>query len=279
LIIRASTDYLVRWSKLATVALGGSVATAVVLAAAHQATFAAPRRITASAIASSLGQSRETVRRRVKDLAARGLLRETPTGVYVPDEALVSVGYRRAADAIVRLTRDAHPRFRAAGITAAAAQAAEPPVARRELIVGATNTFCLRMLESMSRPQGDVIPVLLFCALAVANTRELQPDPAAPFSTFSRPMPESLLRPVTALALAAEVGLPRETARRYLAQLVEAGVCSRVTGGFIAVQATFETPPVQAMRRRIETHARQFMAAVDQAGLFHPDALESETRA
>jgi DNA-binding transcriptional ArsR family regulator len=290
LINRLSTDFLVRWMRLAAAAHGGDILAAIVFATAYQVSTdhlpdglvvppdrdTSPRRprraITPSAIASALGQSRETVRRKVKALAGQGLLLESPEGIRVRQEALRSDAMRPTLVAMIRLVREVHPAFAAAGLPQEEPRAPQPAGLQPALVIRAANTFCLRMTETMKGPEGDVVAMLLFCALSAANTRHLAIDPAAPYSRFAPALPDAARRPVTALALAADIGLSRETTRRHLAGLVAAGACRRVRGGFIVAEQIFETPQTRIMRARIAADARQFMASLVGTGLFLHEA-------
>jgi DNA-binding Lrp family transcriptional regulator len=222
-----------------------------------------PRAISIYALASALGQPRETVRRKVKHLIALGLAMESPGGVRVADGGLEYECVRRHLIDLAEITRDFLAGLAECGLETTPARGPSSPEAARALLLRATNTYCLRLIEDMSRQSGgDVMRPLLFSAITVANTRHIVMGPDSPYALFSEPLPDSLRRPVTALALAVELGLPRETTRRYLAKLEALGGCRRIRGGYIVTEAAFGTPDAQALIERIQANARRFAVSL-----------------
>lgn len=81
---------------------------------------------------------------------------------------------------------------------------------------------------------GDATAAFVMLAVMSANLDHIDEDRelARRYARFSTPVPEEERRPVSALAVAARLGLPRETVRRRLADLVAMGRCVREDGGF-----------------------------------------------
>lgn len=272
LIVRQSVDYLVRWTRLVASRHEGDLLEALILATILQAstdhmerpaTPTAPRAISVYALASALGQPRETVRRKVKHLVALGLAMESPGGVRMADGGLEHQCVRHFLLDLAEITRDCLARLAELGLDSAPARGPSSPEAARALLLRATNTYCLRLIEDMSRQSGgDVMRPLVFSAITVANTRHIVMEPDSPYAMFVEPLPDSLRRSVTALALSVELGLPRETTRRYLAKLEALGGCRRVRGGYIVAESAFGTPDAQAQVERIQANARRFAASL-----------------
>lgn len=279
LIVRSSVDYLVRWANFASSYNGGDLVMALVQSTVFQASTdhldrllignTAPgldmmdgvRGISIYALASALSQPRETIRRKVKHLEGKGYIVRAADGFRIPDGHL---GTNRSSQALLELaafTQEYLTTLTGLGLVGPG----ESAIPNRSLalfkLARSTNTFCLRVLEDLSRlSEGDVMRPLIFSAISVANTRHLPLDPEAADADWGVPLPDELRRPVTALALAQHMGLPRETMRRYLAKVELAGGCRRVRGGYIAVEAAFDTPAAREVSERIVAHARRFVA-------------------
>jgi hypothetical protein len=279
LIVRFSMDYLVQWTRLVSSAHDGDLLRALVQATVFQASTdhldpprpwvagALPgeevRTITIYALAAALGQPRETVRRKVQRLVALGHLTETPAGVCVTPGNLEAERARAALAQLAAVTQGFLAVLAGAGVNLASALPDLTPPEARALLARTSNTYCLRLVDDMSRLSGgDIIRPLVFAAVSVSNTRHLRSDVLGPYVEFDEPLPDSARRPVTAIALAREMGLPRETARRYLAKVEADGGCRRVRGGFIGVESVFETPAARLLSERIIANTRRFAAAL-----------------
>lgn len=81
---------------------------------------------------------------------------------------------------------------------------------------------------------GDATAAFVMLAVMCANLDHIDCDPelALRYARFSAPAPETERKPVSALAVTARLGLPRETVRRRLVDLVAAGRCVRADDGF-----------------------------------------------
>jgi hypothetical protein len=89
--------------------------------------------------------------------------------------------------------------------------------------------YFLRQLAVLSAPfGGDVLLAATFVAIAQASVKHLNepglPSPLAVEGVF----PDGMRRPVTIAAVARTLGLPRETARRYVHRLIASGHCKPV---------------------------------------------------
>ncbi len=272
LIVRLAIDYLVRWARRMADHHEGDLLQALVYATAFQTATdyldrpggtGHPAAISTYSLALALGQPRETVRRKVKRLTATGWLEETGSGVRASAAEIETVRGRRLAADISQLTRELINGLAALGLPVSGAAAPGAPRDARARLVRASNACALRLIELMARnTEGDVIRPVLFAAISVANTRHLPQDPASRFARFAEPLPDSERRPVTALALSREMGLPRETTRRYLAKIESRGGCRRVPGGYITNEAYFFTPQAQAMSVQIQANARRLAATL-----------------
>jgi hypothetical protein len=103
--------------------------------------------------------------------------------------------------------------------------------------------FVLRALRSVSKVYGgDLILAIVAIEIIAANTGHLATISSEPFGAIDTPVPDNLRRPVSALAIAGALGVPRETARRYVKRLQAMGVCEKVGGGYIIPAAFLASP-------------------------------------
>lgn len=139
--------------------------------------------------------------------------------------------------------------------------------------------FVLRLMQTVAaNHDGDFVRAIIVMTIMQANGQHLANgqhsgrDPAkADGGTGGdgRP-PDDRLRPISALAIANSLGVPRETVRRHIHRLVEAGACRRVTGGYIIPEAVLSRPQQQAQLAETFQHLRTFVGALRRA-----DVLET----
>lgn len=108
---------------------------------------------------------------------------------------------------------------------------------------------------------------IVFVAIASANieiVRRMDMS-AETFTTSSGIPPDTMRQPVSVYALSKSLGLPYETTRRYVASLIEEGLCVRVgqRGGVIVPAKAFSGAKAESLRRRHFTSATKFAAAVN----------------
>lgn len=216
------------------------------------------RSVTAYAIAASLGRPYKTVRRKIDSLVDRGVVTVTGSGVRVADGALDSELLREPARLIARAGIQMQRRFVELGLIEAADQAAlEEDVPAR---FAAVNSFALHSLLVMNSDSNvGLSQTALFLAMGQANTRHLGRGDSPPYQSYREVIPDTERRPVTALALAEELAMPRETTRRNLWDLVGAGHCYHVRGGFIVNEQTLHTETSQARAAQIQASVRRLM--------------------
>lgn len=212
-----------------------------VLQHAHAALDSPPpdalrRPVSISAIAASLGQPFETVRRRLKALAARGECEIGPKGVIVPTRCLTSEKHRRIALARYERVRRLYLELNAAGAfvdlpdngrpAPDLAPFDAPPV---RLVDRLLSEYYLRVLELLGRRVGDPLTALVMLGVARLNLAGLTPEQrAAPYI-----LPDHLRVPARRSALARSLGLPSETVRRRLIDLEARGFCRTGPDGVV----------------------------------------------
>jgi biotin operon repressor len=89
---------------------------------------------------------------------------------------------------------------------------------------------------------GDVIKGVIFLAITQANVRHIDEGSPAGWTELDNPPPDNLRRPVSAGAVAQALGIPKETARRKIRELVSARFCALAPGGVIVPRRVFLRP-------------------------------------
>lgn len=128
-------------------------------------------------------------------------------------------------------------------------------------------------LRSLSLLQGlgwgDLMTSLVCMAILQANVGHLD-APGGPGRQFAdgdpRP-PDDVRRPVSVLAVAANLGIPYETARRHVAKLIKAGLCVRVSGGVMMPAEAMDTPAHREVQRANVANLRRLYRNLAAAGL------------
>ena len=98
----------------------------------------------------------------------------------------------------------------------------------------------LRMLRAASDnfPDDDLETVVIFLTVTAGSAGQAIRDPVSLRLVDNAPLPDELFRPISGRAVAASCGLPRETVRRRLDQLVAQGRMHRDERGFRVISDT-----------------------------------------
>jgi DNA-binding transcriptional ArsR family regulator len=207
-------------------------------------------------LAESLRLPRESVRRKVKALAAEGFVRVGPEGVVAPTAVLSRPGNARAVRANAALVRELVSGLIGWGALGHEPPSGDPLQSRERLIARLSSSYCLRCLEEVrDLLGGQVITGLTFLALAHANLGGRGEG----------------RRPVTAQALAGAVGLPRQTVRRHLKRLEDGGLCSHAgRAGFLILDQPMAHPALAAAARRNQANLRWLIGQLRRSGALQP---------
>ena len=295
-LARLSTDFVLRRVNRVRASLfGGDLVMTLVFAAVTQANVAhiddndelsrrwsdlsAPppddlrRPVSGYAIALTLGLPRETIRRKINTLIEQGWLTSLESGFVASAET-------HANEALIQVTLDDARAARSLFVSILqaetvseqdAAVAAERPHLPR-MISRASNAYCLVVLEELRRLfNGEVMTGLIFCAIVNANYRSPRPAPSEPNSDQAETA-DRQAEPITALALAESMGLPRETARRHIKKLEQSGYCDSGPRGLVIPQSVLTRPAVQATFDRTASGVRTLVQRLAMAGVLSPDA-------
>lgn len=225
------------------------------------------RPISAYAVAAALRLPRETVRRKIKALVAINFIEETPEGFVLQaprtDDASGSQMLSKIFDLTAEFCADLHQ----AGLVAPSARVGESVGAPRVRMVAlATTAFMLRFFEDLDGVAEDQMTGLTYLAITLANTRYIdwRGDPT-PFHSLEASTLQR--RPITALALATDVGLARETARRQVRKLLSRGYVQLSAGGLVANPGALPRPAVDRFVVRTEANVRRLLSDLRVTGI------------
>ncbi|THD61879.1 hypothetical protein [Phenylobacterium sp.] len=127
--------------------------------------------------------------------------------------------------------------------------------------------YLLRSLKMIGElANGELLTGLVNLALVQANVSHLD-RVSSGFDSLDSPPPDEVRRPVSILALSANLGLPYETTRRHVAKMVETGQCVRVKGGVIAPTAAVADPRRSEMLEVNLTNLRRLYRNLRAAGI------------
>jgi DNA-binding IscR family transcriptional regulator len=200
------------------------------------------RPVSVYAVAREINIPYETARRHVAKLIEAGLCVKTGEGLLIPSEI-----YRRPAllKAAVENWRQVLGFLRdlaAVGVEAQPQPTPPPPGldVRRQVLRLTVNMFLEAVEVLMARIGLDLVHTLLCITIVQMNVRHIaeNPDVAAAYSGLLDIPPDEERRPVSVYAVAREMGLPYETARRHVRQMTEAGLLARDSGGGVWMLAS-----------------------------------------
>lgn len=218
-------------------------------------------------LAMSLGIPRETVRRKVNALMEKGWLVETEQGVFAPTEVLTSDMVNQTILENAALLADLFARLAKAGVPGVVPPPADTSQLPHRAMARVSAGYCLRCLDEIRQLfAGDLLTGLVYCAVVDANTRYLDELPVRAYMDLEDHVPDEARRPISALALAARTGLPRETVRRHLRKLEALGALRCVPGGVIAHQAHLRGPDVVAATMRNAANLRLLVQELNAIG-------------
>lgn len=215
----------------------------------------ARRPVSINAIAASLGLPFETVRRRIRRLAAAQVCVLSPEGVVVPAAFLTSATY-------VQSVMQAHDRLRRFYLELKAADLVEalPPPAYDTSAVPVRaaarllSDYILRACEGLMREAGNVISALTIAALL-----------AAALDDSERSVGGS--RALSVRAIAQALRLSPETVRRHIAELAEEGLCVRTTAGLRITEAALARPGLRVLLADNAGHVQRLLAGLAERGV------------
>lgn len=266
-VARLSGDQLLRTARLVAEAVDADLVTACIFLAISRANT---RRITQNAqetaaysaltdvppdslrepvsvyaIAREVSIPYETARRHVAKLVKAELCVKTDDGVVIPHEIYRRPRLIKAATENWRQTAQFLADLAEVGVEAPVPTAPVTGDVTRQVLRLTINMFLEAVAVLMARVNLDLIHTLLFLTVVQANVRHLMDDPevAASYSGLQAIPPDRVRRPVSVYAVAREMGLPYETARRHVRKMTEVGLLARDADGGVWTPAALHARP------------------------------------
>jgi DNA-binding Lrp family transcriptional regulator len=215
------------------------------------------RPISISALANSLGLPFETVRRRARALAARGLCVSTGAGLSVPETVVTSPAYLAVLKARAARLASLQAEAADAGLVAPAPELgdflAEAPRAGDRVL----GDYMLRACEALMALTGSAIDGVVLLALCAGNVRDLDVALVTGWEAY-----EALATPWRPSALARALGMPGETVRRHVLRLAGAGFAKPRSRGWIAGAVPENRPALVGIVERNAANLRRMLSAL-----------------
>lgn len=228
------------------------------------------RPVSMNALAASLQLPFETVRRRIRKLAADDYVRIVEGGVIVPSEVLTNPQYYVDGLRAFERLRAFYAQGRALGLlnplpqpTVGLGDGAMPVRAVARLM----GVYVLRAAETLP-PLGDLTDGVVWMETYWANVEHLPAEPQSLDTAGADDLAgDGQRRPVPVTTLAARLGLPQETVRRHVTELIARGQLTRVKGGLIAPADALARPEVAAVLNANAANLQRLFAALSQLGV------------
>lgn len=108
---------------------------------------------------------------------------------------------------------------------------------------------------------GDILLGVIFLALSRSSIEYQGPGLRNPNAQADGLVPDTARRPISTLALANSMGMPRETVRRHVNRLVELGYCERDADRRLMVtEAVMRRPEMVGMIRANRRHLERVLS-------------------
>lgn len=147
-------------------------------------------------------------------------------------------------------------------------RAQDAEVAR--VVTRLSSQLVLRLIAHLSAlTEGDNLLSIVMISINTANTSHIDAPPSldGPYRRVDDVVPDEQKRPISRMAVATMLGLPPETARRYIAKLEKMGACKRVKGGVIVPASFIQSPGSAEHAISAVADVRKFVRALKAAGL------------
>jgi predicted transcriptional regulator len=208
----------------------------------------------------------ETARRHVAKLVKRGMCLRTDEGLVIPNEVHLRPQMMAAVEENWQLAVRFLTDLAACGVQGYATD----PIAvgtdvRRQVLRLSIGAFLEALEALVDRVKLDLVHTLLYVTIMQANVRHLsaQVSPDRPYSALDDVPPDTERRPISVYAVAREMGLPYETARRHVSAMIEAGLVVRSPSGGVSTPTAIHATPewlagTEDSWRRIQGMVRDF---------------------
>lgn len=141
------------------------------------------------------------------------------------------------------------------------------------VILRASADYLLRIVTELAELfAGDLILGIVFLALVQASISHIPRVRTSPIFDPDGVVPTSARRVVSTLAISNSLGMPRETVRRHINRLVEAGYCTRDERRRISVlDSALRRPEIVKAIRANRLHLESLTRLLSRNGLLRAD--------
>lgn len=140
------------------------------------------------------------------------------------------------------------------------------PAAARPINAFAVEFVVRYIREAAALFDNDYDRAIIFLTVLEANGRQNIREAffREKYADVRDSLPVELVRPVSRLALAESLGMPRETVRRKIAALIEDGFLEEVGDGVITARGVIGNETFRAAQTRVIAYVRQFQSDLRQ---------------
>ena len=234
------------------------------------------RPTTMAALAASLQQSPETVRRHVMALQAQGLCEKVEGGFVVPGRAVASGPPADAMRRFAPLVNETLERMAAFGVDldAIAGQIdSRPPDAPEEAPSDLVQArvmldLYLRVLEQWKADYGTLLDSFIIATIIAENTNHFDDDPSLGlrYAWLDTQPPDAERRPITVMQLSRLVGAPYATLRRRLAHFMEISSVVSTPQGLIVPAAALDADNMMQLNASALANASRLLVELRRLG-------------
>jgi hypothetical protein len=217
------------------------------------------RPVSVSAVAASLNQPFETIRRRVSRLEALGACVVGDGGVIVPEAFLASPSYLDSVRTSHLRLRRFYEDLKAAGLleplpASAYPLAEEVPIRAAARLLA---DWILRSAEHLMRQAGDMVSTVVLLGVLVTTQEQAMQRAARVGNGRARPVG----------LLSQRLQIPQETVRRHLAELVDRDLCRRRGDAFVVSEDMLQQSAWQAFFRDNAVNVQRLFAGLAERGV------------
>ena len=205
-------------------------------------------------------------------------------GVRSASQVLTSAEHHETLLAVEDVLRALHARLRRAdcltllGLPHAASVLPPRPELQLEAIFRLSADYFLRAMELLLPHFSSPSQAFILQEVVRANTAEMSDSLRGENATgVAALVPDDFRKPVGASAVAKQLGLPLETARRNLTALVDAGRCVRQGAGFIVPAAVLAGPNLSGAYAPNFQNLRRMFSALAELGVLACWETDAET--
>lgn len=232
------------------------------------------RPVSAGAIARALGLPKETARRKIRQLVVERHCALAPGGVIAPRRVFLRADNLGVLKRNAAQLRQLHTALSQGDVLLAREYVLAPGEAKLRQLGRFSTDFVLRSVGGLRELfAGELLSGLIFLAIGAANVRHITQAPDPIYTELDDPPPDAERRPITALALSRELGIPAETVRRHVRRLEHEGFCMAVREGMVVPNAVLMREDFRAAMTQCATDLQWLLAQMAQAGVLQPRAV------